>query len=115
MLGAERAAAGAACCGLVEGGLGYTQRLMLWFTIWFLVILKIPALYLGYVIWWAVKDPPVEGTDGGRDGAGGGGARPDRNGPRLPGDGRRPGPHGKPARRHERTVETLPSRAERLS
>ena len=31
---------------------------MLWFTIWFMVILKIPALYLAYVIWWAVKDPP---------------------------------------------------------
>ena len=31
---------------------------MLWFTIFFLVILKIPAAYLGYVIWWAVKDPP---------------------------------------------------------
>lgn len=31
---------------------------MLWFTIWFMVILKIPVLYLAYVIWWAVKDPP---------------------------------------------------------
>ena len=36
---------------------------MLWFTIFFLVILKIPAAYLGYVIWWAVKDPPEPGTD----------------------------------------------------
>ena len=31
---------------------------MLWFTIFFLVILKIPIVYLAYVIWWAVKDPP---------------------------------------------------------
>ena len=51
---------------------------MLWFTIFFLVILKIPAAYLGYVIWWAVKDPPEPGTDltydrvspGGEDGGG---------------------------------------------
>jgi len=41
---------------------------MLWFTIFFLVILKIPAAYLGYVIWWAVKDPPEPGTDRKRTG-----------------------------------------------
>ena len=28
---------------------------MLWLTIWFTVILKIPAIYLAYVIWWSVK------------------------------------------------------------
>ena len=32
---------------------------MLWLTIWFTVILKIPAVYLAYVIWWSVKDPPA--------------------------------------------------------
>jgi hypothetical protein len=31
---------------------------MLWITIWFMVILKIPLLYMCWVIWWAVKDPP---------------------------------------------------------
>jgi hypothetical protein len=88
---------------------------MLWFTIWFMVILKIPALYLGYVIWWAVKEPPVE-TSGGSDGnAGGGGTGPSPNRPRLPVPGRSPGPHGKPVRRQARTAETIPSRAERLS
>jgi hypothetical protein len=73
---------------------------MLWFTIWFMVILKIPALYLAYVIWWAVKDPPAPGT------AGGGGLprlddrpRPWRPRARRPVPGRRPGPHGTPARR----------------
>jgi hypothetical protein len=88
---------------------------MLWFTIWFMVILKIPALYLCYVIWWAVKDPPVEAPGGSSDGYGGSGTPPGRHGPRLPVPGRRPGPHGKPARRQARTVETLPARAARLS
>jgi hypothetical protein len=87
---------------------------MLWFTLWFMVILKIPALYLCYVIWWAVKDPPVE-TAGGPSALGGGGigpARPPR--PQTPIPGRRPGPHGSPVRRQARTVETSPSRAKRL-
>jgi hypothetical protein len=87
-------------------GLGYTSlQPMLWFTIWFLVILKIPIAYLGYVIWWAVKDPPapstgpgsarVESTD---DGGGTGGPGLSHR-PRKPIPGRRPGPHGVPVRR----------------
>src|ERR687894_89930 len=45
---------------------------MLWFSLWFLVILKLPALYLAYIIWWAVKDPPdpyadAAGDQGGAD------------------------------------------------
>ena len=78
---------------------------MLWFSIWFLVILKIPIAYLGYVIWWAVKDPPepssgpefsaAENGDG--NGGVGGGAR--RRAPHKPIPGRRPGPHGVPVRR----------------
>jgi hypothetical protein len=67
---------------------------MLWFTIWFMVILKIPILYLAYVIWWSVKDAPEPAT-----GEGSGGIfdprRPDR-GPRL---GLRGGPHGTHRRR----------------
>lgn len=84
---------------------------MLWFTLWFMVILKIPALYLCYVIWWAVKDPPVEEA---QHPGGGGGIRPDRRGgPRAPSPGRRPGPHGVPERRHARTAKTVPSRERR--
>jgi hypothetical protein len=78
---------------------------MIWFTIWFLVILKIPIAYLGYVIWWAVKDPPTPSTgpeldraEAGDDGGGVGGA-PTRRVPPRPIPGRRPGPHGAPARR----------------
>ena len=74
---------------------------MLWFTIWFLVILKIPALYLAYILWWAVKDPPAPASGPATGGLGGSGRGP---GPRLrPRRGslpsRRPGPHGSPVRR----------------
>ena len=68
---------------------------MLWFTLWFMVILKIPILYLAYVIWWAVKDPP--------DAAGPAADEIDGGGPyRRPNDDRRRlrrGPHGSPSRR----------------
>jgi hypothetical protein len=76
---------------------------MLWFTIWFMVILKIPIAYLAYVIWWAVKDPPdpaAEGdAEGTVDGGGGGWWSPRRAAARRLVPGRRPGPHGAPARR----------------
>jgi hypothetical protein len=73
---------------------------VLWLTIWFTLILKIPALYLCYVIWWAVKDPPAEPSDGAGEGFGNGGLEPPRKrGPRAPIAGRRPGPHGSPRRR----------------
>jgi hypothetical protein len=70
---------------------------VLWFTIWFMVILKIPILYLAWVIWWAVKDPPDAWADNGDAELGGGpGWRPrDRR-------GRRGGPHGSPERRRVR-------------
>jgi hypothetical protein len=90
---------------------------MLWFTIFFLVILKIPAAYLGYVIWWAVKDPPEPGTDPAYDRAFPGGE--DGGGPVWhPSSGRRwvpgrhPGPHGSPERRPRPVF--APSRAEKL-
>jgi hypothetical protein len=78
---------------------------MPWFSIWFLVILKIPIAYLGYVIWWAVKDPPEPSSgpefgaaeSGNGNGGVGGPAR--RRAPHKPIPGRRPGPHGVPARR----------------
>jgi hypothetical protein len=76
---------------------------MLWFTLWFMVILKIPILYLAWVIWWAVKDPPeaYAGPAGSELGSGGGpGWRPALHRDRV----RRPrgGPHGSPRRRAAR-------------
>jgi hypothetical protein len=76
---------------------------MLWLTIWFTVILKIPAAYLAYVIWWSVKDPPAPEAGSAGEGLGGGGSEPPRRrGPRRPVAGRRPGPHGAPDRRRSR-------------
>ena len=67
---------------------------MLWFTIWFMVILKIPILYLCYVMWWALKDAPDAAPETGPSGTSGGGGPP--GGRRL---GRRGGPHGTHSRR----------------
>jgi hypothetical protein len=86
---------------------------MLWFSIWFLVILKIPIVYLGYVIWWALKDPPEPSSGLGygpaQNGHGGGGQPTTARSllPRRPIPGRRPGPHGVPVRR------PVPARARR--
>ena len=89
---------------------------MLWFTLWFMVILKIPALYLGYVIWWAVKDPPDPGTDpaysrvpSSDEDSGGTAWRRPRGRGWVP--GRRPGPHGSPSRRPQPVLS--PGRAEK--
>lgn len=71
---------------------------MLWFTLWFMVILKIPVLYLAGVIWWAVKDPPDGHGTGEADVGGGGGWRP-RGGRGRIGTPERRGPHGSPTRR----------------
>ena len=75
---------------------------MLWFTIWFMVILKIPALYLAYVIWWAVKDPPESHA---LPALATGGIGPDEGGSAWRPAGRprgRTGPHGSPLRRLHR-------------
>lgn len=89
---------------------------MLWFTIWFLVILKIPALYLAYILWWAVKDPPApaSGPAAGELGSGGRGPSPSPS-PRLRPrrsrvPGRRPGPHGSPLRRRSPVLGRAPAK-----
>jgi len=78
---------------------------VLWYIIFFVILLKIPTVYLLYVVWWAVKDPPQ--PDGGlaADGSGAGADGPEpgsswwkRRPPRRPS---RPGPHGSPERRPE--------------
>jgi hypothetical protein len=76
---------------------------VLWFTLWFMVILKIPILYLAWVIWYAVKDPPDGMTGEAGESLGGADQGPGgRFGPRR--RARRParGPHGSPARRPAR-------------
>jgi hypothetical protein len=76
---------------------------MLWFTLWFLVILKIPILYLAYILWWAVKDPPDAYAGPGAESlenGGGPGWRPSRDRGRVRGPAR--GPHGAPERKPRR-------------
>jgi len=33
-----------------------------------LVLLKIPVVYVGWVLWWAIKAEPEVGTEGGTEG-----------------------------------------------
>jgi hypothetical protein len=39
-----------------------------WAIFWIAVVLKIPVAMLLYIVWWAVKDPPVVEADGRDDG-----------------------------------------------
>ncbi len=77
---------------------------MVWWEIVFmLVVLKIPIVYLCLVVWWAIKAEPRPGEAVAvpAEGEPGDGPawwwRPSRR-------GRRPGPHGSPQRRPERTA-----------
>jgi hypothetical protein len=66
-----------------------------WAVFWLAVVLKIPIAALLYIVWWAVKDPPV--PEAGPDD--GGGPRRDPH-PRLrPPHPPRRGPHASPAPR----------------
>jgi hypothetical protein len=72
-----------------------------WELIWLMVIMKIPILYLCWVVYWAIKaeprpDPPVQVV-----------LADDEGGPPSWSPGRRPrrsGPHGRPARNYARTA-----------
>jgi hypothetical protein len=62
--------------------------------IWLAVALKVPIAALLYLVWWAVKDPPVPAAD---DGSGGSPDRDPRPHPRgRPPNPPRRGPHGAP-------------------
>jgi hypothetical protein len=75
---------------------------VVWYTLWFLVILKIPVIYLAWVIWWAVKDPPDGPGDASaeEEGPEGGGGLS----PRRPSSRPHRGPDRRPARRPARTA-----------
>jgi hypothetical protein len=65
-----------------------------WAVFWLAVILKIPIAALLYIVWWAVREPPV--PEAGPD-EGGGGPRRDPH-PRIrPPQPPRRGPHADPA------------------
>lgn len=66
---------------------------MVWLFVWFMVILKIPILYLAYVLWWAIKDPPDPAGESGDS------AVEDGGNPWKPRQRSGDGPHGRPERR----------------
>ena len=73
----------------------------MWELIWLMVIMKIPILYLCWVVYWAVRakperDEPVASLVRSADDDPPSGWQP-RCGPR------RPGPHGRPTRTYART------------
>jgi hypothetical protein len=69
----------------------------MWELIFMMLVLKIPLVYLCWVVWWAIKAEPDVGTQGGSEGID---WKPWRRptGPRP----RRGSPHGGPARKAER-------------
>jgi hypothetical protein len=69
----------------------------IWELVFMLVILKIPVLYIGWVVWWAVKAEPEVGSQGGTDGVN---WTPWRRPPKSssPVRPQRGGPHSTPAR-----------------
>jgi hypothetical protein len=36
----------------------------IWELVFMLIVLKIPMIYVGWVVWWAIKAEPIPGTEG---------------------------------------------------
>ncbi|HEX9380526.1 MAG TPA: hypothetical protein VF891_03430 [Gaiellaceae bacterium] len=73
----------------------------MWELIWLMVIMKIPIIYLCWVVYWAIKSEPRP-----EQGAALVVASEDDTGPAAWHPGRRPrrpGPHGRPTRSYART------------
>lgn len=76
---------------------------MLWYLLFFAVALKIPTLWLVWVVWWAIKSKPDHEI--GESSGGYGSPGPTEDGPWWKPGGRssrlahRQGPHGAPVRR----------------
>jgi hypothetical protein len=87
-------------------------RHSVWEIVFLMLILKIPIVYLGLVVYYAIKAEPrpeegaaVTATLGDDDPNGGRGRRRGRR-------GFRPGPHGGPARRYSRVPRAAYAQAE---
>ena len=65
-----------------------------WAVFWIAVVMKIPLAMLLYLVWYALKDPPLSAAE---EGEGGGSDRDPRPHPRdKPPTPPRRGPHGEP-------------------
>jgi hypothetical protein len=82
-----------------------------WGIVWLAVVLKIPIAALLYLVWWAIKDPPVQAAE---DDGGGSPDRDPRPHPRSrPPHPPRRGPHGAPAPSAPARVRVAERRAPR--
>jgi hypothetical protein len=63
-----------------------------WEIVFMLIVLKIPLIYVGWVVWWAIKAEPVPGAEG--EAAHSMNWQPWRRDPDSPRP-RRGGPHGR--------------------
>jgi hypothetical protein len=79
-----------------------------WGFVWLAVALKVPIFALLWLVWWAIKDPPVAAEEEDR-----GGGSPDRDPhPRSrPPQPPRRGPHGAPGPAAPARVRTSVGRA----
>jgi hypothetical protein len=73
---------------------------VVWELIWLMVIMKIPIVYLCWVVYWAIKSEPRPEQPVVVQAAGDDDGPPLWRRDRRP---RRPGPHGRPTRRYART------------
>ena len=78
----------------------------MWTAIIFLLILKIPIVYVCWVIWWAIRAEPEVGTQGGNEGMN---WKPWQRPPRSRPP--RSGPHGRLPRRAARVARSQGDRA----
>lgn len=88
----------------------------LWELVFLMVILKIPIVYLCYVVWYAIKAQPRRGHDG----LAGVRVAPDSPPPgfgrlRRPPRRRPPRPHGGPSRSYARTARAAVARTDRIA
>ena len=73
----------------------------MWELIWLMVIMKIPILYLCWVVYWAIKSEPRPEQPAALVMASDDSDPPPWRSKRI--HPRRPGPHGRPSRRYART------------
>jgi hypothetical protein len=72
-----------------------------WELIWLMVIMKIPILYLCWVVYWAIKSEPRPEQPAALVAVSNDSDPPPRRPRRI--RPRTPGPHGRPSRRYGRT------------